>query len=318
MNRAEILRRAGTALRMLGLFIVLPLLVGGFLGPAGAGLAATTGTMLMLISAMTNGRRNALRSMPWTVLACFAGALTTQAWPWVFVMAFFAFAAGLATLRGAGVAASMACLVAATIPPVDGLGQALVMTTYVILGAAYGWFMSAQLGAPPITPAPIPSRRYAVTLAVAYSLAAGLAAAIAVATGWERSTWLVAAVVVLGIPTPGLTQKLMGQRMLGQLAACLVVLLVSLITNSPWALAVLAMLALVVYLMILDKPLWIQVSTMSAFYMLPAVAQDSGALVAAQRLAYNLLGLGLLLLVLLVLALLRERHPTRAPAQPAG
>jgi GNAT superfamily N-acetyltransferase len=82
----------------------------------------------------------------------------------------------------------------------------------------------------------------------------------------------------------------------------------------PWALAVLAMLALLVYLMILDKPLWIQVTAMSAFSMLPAVAQDSGALVAAQRLAYNLLGLGLPLLVLLVLALLRERHPTTAPA----
>jgi hypothetical protein len=59
-----------------------------------------------------------------------------------------------------------------------------------------------------------------------------------------------------------------------------------------------AVVCLTLYLMALGRPKWEQVAYQTAFFMLPAAAATSGAVLVGQRLVYNLIGLGLLTLVL--------------------
>jgi hypothetical protein len=292
-------RRLRQALRLLAVFFAAPLLLGALLGPPGAGLAAMIGAVLVLTSSMANGRRATRYAAPLMIAAMVAGSLTKTSWLWVLLVAALAGLSGLATMRGAGLAVSMSTLQAVAAPPFHDWDRVLVLIGFTVLGAGYGWVMGGRVGAPPTTPAPFTGRRYAVSLAIALFLAAGLAAAFAHLTQWEHITWMVAAVVVLGIPTPGLTQRLMGQRMLGQLGACGVVVVIALISTDPWFLLAAAVVCLTLYLMALGRPMWEQVTYLSAFFMLPAAAATSGAVLVGERLLYNLIGLGLLMLVLL-------------------
>jgi uncharacterized membrane protein YccC len=248
-------RRLRQALRLLAVFFAAPLLLGTLLGPRGAGLAAMTGAVLVLASSMANGRRATRYAAPVMIAAMVAGSLTKTSWLWVVLVAALAGLSGLATMRGAGLATSMATLQAVTAPPFDDWDRVLVLVGFTLLGAGYGWVMGGRLGAPPTSPAPFTGRRYATALATGLALAAGLAAAFAHLTEWEHITWMVAAVVVLGIPTPGLTQRLMGQRMLGQLGACGIVAVMSLISTNPWVLLLAAVVCLTLYLMALGRPL---------------------------------------------------------------
>lgn len=309
--------RLRRALALVAVFLLAPLLLGTILGPPGAGLAAMLGAVLVLASSMANGRRATRYAAPLMIAALVAGSLSKGSWLWVLLVAALAGLSGLATMRGAGLAVSMATVQVVTAPPFHDWDRVLVLVGFTVLGAGYGWVMAGRLGAPPTSPAPFTERPYATALAVGLALAAGLAAAFAHLTQWPHITWMVAAVVVLGIPTPGLTQRLMVQRMLGQLGACAIVAVMSLVASDPWVLLVAALACLTLYLMALGRPLWEQVTYLSAFFMLPAAAATSGAVLVGQRLVYNVVGLGLLMLVLAGLGWAQRRGADGPPAEVA-
>lgn len=306
--------RVCQALRLLAEFVLAPLLIGGLLGPRGAGLAATLGAVLVLASSMANGRRATRYAAPLMLVAAALGAVTKPGWAWVVVLAVLAASSGVATRWGAGLAVSMATLQAATAPAIDDLGQLVAMLGFTLAGAVYGWVMAARLGAPRRSPAPRTTRRYTTTLAVGLGLAVAAAATFAVVTDWPHATWMVTAVVALGIPTPGLTERQMGQRMLGQLGACAIVTVITLVTTNLVVLLVAALVVLTLYLMSLGRPLAEQVAYLSAFFMLPAAAATSGTVLVVERLAYNLLGIGILTLVLVALRWARPRAERRVLA----
>jgi hypothetical protein len=260
---------------------------------------------------MANGRRATRYAAPLMLAGAALGALTKPGWAWVVLLAALAAASGLATRWGAGLAVSMATLQAAAAPAIDDSGHLIVMLAFTLAGAAYGWLMAGRLGAPRRSPAPHMSGRYTATLAVGLALAVSIAASVAVVTEWLHATWLVTAVVALGIPTPGLTERQMGQRMLGQLGACGIVTVVTLMTTNLYVLLAAALVLLTLYLMSLGRPLSEQVAYLSAFFMLPAAATTSGTVLLLQRLAYNLLGLAILSLVLVALRWARSEDRQR-------
>jgi len=85
----------------------------------------------------------------------------------------------------------------------------------------------------------------------------------------------VVAVVVLGIPTPGLTERLMVSRMLGQALAVGIVVVAALVSTQPWWLLLCAFVCITLYLMSLGKPVHQQIMYLSAFFMLPASSWSS-------------------------------------------
>jgi hypothetical protein len=304
------------ALRLLALFIVVPLLVGAILGPPGAGYAATVGAALVLASSMLNGRRLTRLAAPLMIAAVLLGAATKDTWWWVLLVASLAFASGMATRVGAGVAVSMATVQAVNAPAFDDLGRLAVLGGFTALGGVYGYFAAAATGAPPTSPAPPTSRRYAVTLAVALAAAAGLAAAFAQLTQWEHITWMVVAVVVLGIPTPGLTERLMVSRMRGQVMAVGIVAAAAFVSTNPWWLVLCALISLTLYLMSLGMAVEKQIMYLSASFMLPVAATTNAAVIAGQRLVFNAIGLGILTAVLLALRFARAHWVDAGPQAP--
>lgn len=309
-------RRLPVALRILLKFGIAPMLIGSLLGPVGAGPAATLGAVLAVGTAAMNGRRAALAAMPLVALAAGLGSWSKPGWPWVAVVTGFAVLSGLATLRGMGVAASQATLMAVIAPEVADGSRVMVLTGFVMAGSLYGLAMMHRAGASEPRKAPPRTPAFAAIAAIALGTAVGTASSIAVATGWQRATWAVGAVVVLGIPTPGLTEKLMIQRVIGQVGACGIVGGIALVTSNPIVLTGAGLLALVCYLMAIDQRGARPIMWFTAAAMLPAAAATSPDVLIAQRLGFNLLGLAILLVVLAVVRLVTER-PARATATTA-
>ncbi|MFM2070846.1 MAG: hypothetical protein RLZZ623_1109 [Actinomycetota bacterium] len=305
--------RLFNALRLLVLFALAPLLIGNLLGPSGAGSAATLGAMLAVGTASMNGPRAARLAMPLVALAAALGSWSKPGWTWVLVATGFAVFSGLATVRGFGVAAAQATLMAVIVPMIVDGGRLVVLTAFVILGGLYGLAMTRRLNGPPAALAPLPSRRMAVITAIGLGLAVSLACSIAVLTNWERAIWMPGAIVVLGIPTPGLTEKLMVQRVLGQIGACGIVLVLGLATSSAWFLNFAGLIAFVGYLMCLGDRGSKPIMFFSAAVMLPAAAATRPDVLIAQRLGFNFLGVGVLLVVLVVLRKLTDRFPPPSP-----
>jgi hypothetical protein len=306
------------ALKLEVLFLVVPIAVGALLGPPGAGLAALLGALIVFASSTTNGLVATRYAAPLMMAAVVLGALTKPEWWWVPVVAAFAFASGVATLYGAGIAVAGATLWAAFAPrarEVDHLG---LLVGYMVLGSLYGWLIARRMGVPVRSPAAPPTRRYALTLATSLALAVGIAAALAVATDWEQSTIILGAIVVLGIPTPGITEGLIKQRVIGTVAGCVLVVVASLITDNPAVLAAGAFVCVTLYLMSAGRPLTVQATFLTAAMMLPAAGTTSTSVLAARRLGYTAIGLAILAAVLLLLRFVSDRAMPPVRPEPGA
>ena len=196
----------------------------------------------------------------------------------------------------------------------------LVMLAWLLAGSLYGWLLAKKMGAPTSSPAPHRPVREARLIALFLAVAAGLACFVVIRTDLPHATWIATAVVVLGIPTPGFTERRMLERMVGQLGACAAVALVAWgISALPSAHAhllftIATLLALLGYLMSLGEPVPLQIAFLSAAIMMPTAASESdavGALVG-DRLVYNLIGLGVLALALAAVRLWANERPVAA------
>jgi len=294
------------ALQLLVIFVAVPIGAGMLLGPQGAGFATVLGAMQVLWSSLSNGRRLTGRVLPLMLLASVLGALTTPGPLWVLLLVVLAAASGLATLWGAGIAVSMATLLATVVPAIGEGDQLLALIAFLCLGAGYGWLMGARFGAPNESPAAPATLRSALTITVSLASAVGVAGAVVLLTDLSNATWAVTAVVALGIPTPGLTERLMLQRMAGQLGASAIVVVVALMSTNPIVLSLAALVCLQLFFMSFGRPVAEQIAYLSAFFMLPAVAATSPTSLAAQNIGYNLLGVAILGLVLVVLRVVRK------------
>jgi hypothetical protein len=303
--------RLRQALAIEALFLVVPLAVGALLGPPGAGLAAVLGSVIVFASATANGLVATRYATPVMLIAAVLGALTKPDWWWVPVLAVFAFASGLGTLWGAGVALAGATLWAVSAPSVQDVDHLALLVGYMVLGSLFGWLVCRRIGVPVTSPAPRPTQRYALTLATSLAVAVAIAAGIAVATGWDRSSSIVAAVVVLGVPAPGITEGRIAQSALGTFAGCVLVISLSLVTDDPIAVAVCVFVCLTLYLMAAGQPLAVQVMLLTSVFMLPSAASTGATALAAQRLGYTAIGLGIMALVLVVLRFTASRATPR-------
>jgi hypothetical protein len=320
--------RIGKAIMLMVVFVVVPLAVGYAVDGMRAGAAACLGAILVLSSSFTNGRRATRYAVPFAALALVLGAWTKpmpgklseaplDGWLWLLVVAAFAVLSGLATQRGAGVAMSMATLYAVVAPPFRSFSHLLLAMAWLAAGSLYGWFVARYIGAPESSPALRTTPHRARLIALFLGLAAALACLVALLGNLPYSTWIVTAVVVLGIPTPGLTERAMLQRMLGQLGACFIISMVALAINATDTAyhQVLFLIAMVVtalaYLVSLGEPLPLQIALLSAAIMMPTAAReaDNVANVVTYRLFENLIGLGILAISLLAIRLWAREAP---------
>ena len=333
---ASLSARLGKALLLMVLFLGVPLGVGFWLAGKEAAVAALFGSIIVLSSSMMNGRRPTRYAAPVTVVALVLGALTKPilghaseapagGWLWVAVVVLFALIAARATQWGAGVALSMATLYAVVAPPFHDLGHLAIVVGFLMLGGLYGWLLAGRLGAQSTSPASPSSPRQARLIALFLGIAVGVACSLVVILELPYSYWIATAVVVLGVPTPGLTERAILLRMLGQLGACAIVGAVSWGINTlgsahaiPLYIAAMLIAALA-YLMSLGRPLPEQIAFLSAAIMMPTAAKESANVggIVGDRLLYNLIGLGILALALVAVRIwaaetapvLEDPHP---------
>ena len=329
--------RLGRAVVLLVLFLGIPVGLTFWLVGKDEAIAAGLGSVIVLGSSMLNGRRATRYAAPVTAVAVVLGALTKPVlghaaeapaggWLWVAVVVMFALLAARATEWGAGVALSTATLYAVVAPPFHDLAHLALVVAFLMLGGAYGWLLAGRLGAPVASQAPPTTRRQARLIALFLGIAVGIACSIVVIVEMPHSFWIVTAVVVLGVPTPGLTERAIALRMLGQLGACAIVGLVS------WGIEALGpahaiplyaaatLVAALAYLMSLGRPLPEQIAFLSAAIMMPTAAKESDHLagLVSDRLLYNLIGLGILALALLAVRIWAAETETSRDAPPSS
>lgn len=322
--RSRLLR----SLILLVLFLGVPLIVGVAAGGVKFGEAAALGAIIVLSSSMSNGRQATQYAAPVTLVALTLGAFAKpvpgkvadaplDGWLWLGVVVLFAMLSGLATQRGAGLAMSMATLYAVVAPPFRDVHSLLILVAWLAAGSLYGWLLARRLGAPESSPAPPRSAATAWRIALFLGVAVGLACLVVIRTDLPHSTWIVTAVVVLGVPTPGFTERKILERMAGQLGACAAV------AAATWAIsqapdpaqralfAAATLLAALLYLMSLGEPVAVQIAFFSAAIMLPIAARGTQGIgdLVGDRLLYNLIGLGILALALAAVRLWADERP---------
>lgn len=297
--------------------VALPCVIGLWLGHREAAFACLTGTITVLASASFNGLRAARFAVPVALAAVVLGAITKpvagqpdsaplNGWLWVVVVAFFAALSGLATQRGAGVALSTATLAAVVAPIFRDFKHLGVVLVFLAIGSLYGWVIGVLLGAPARSPVPRTSPRAARLIALFLGVAAGIACAAVVIADRPHTVWLATAVVVLGIPTPGLTERSILWRMIGQVAACTIVAIVTwLIVTSGFAdpsplFGAAIVIALLCYLTSLGSGPAIEIACLSTALLLPVAAKENTQIgeIVLDRLADNLIGLGIVAVAL--------------------
>ena len=315
-------KRLLRAVALLILCVAIPFAVGLLFGHRDAAIACVYGTIIVIGSASFNGLRATRYAAPAAIVAIVLGAITKpvadhpgdtpfNGWLWVAVVVFFAMLSGFATRRGAGVAMSMATLFAVVAPAFRDYSELAEVLIFLAIGSVYGWLIASRIGAPTASPAPPTSPRSARLIAIFLGIAVGLGCSVVVVSNLPHATWIATAVVVLGIPTPGFTEKAILWRMVGQLLACGIVAVVTwIITSAGFAnplpyFGIAVGLSLLCYLMSLGSNVAVQIAFLSTTLMLPVAAKESSEIggVVIDRIAYNLIGLGILALALVAVRL---------------
>jgi len=327
--RRPLRRRLPLAVAGVVVIALVPLGIGYALGYPKEGLAAMYGAVVTLSSAMSSGLRTTRFAVPYYVLALTLGALTKPVhgeastalfggWAWVTLIVVLAVISGLATQRGAGVAMSMATLYAVVVPPFEDRGHVLHALIFLVVGCLYGALIAARLGASEVSPDPPTGPRQARVIALFLGLVAGIGAAIAVTSGVPHGAWLVTAIVVLGIPVPGLTERLILWRMVGQLGACAAVFVIATVISrvdpaqpTVWF-GLAAFVTAVGYVTAMGSNPAVSIGFLSATLLLPAAAydfRDIGGIVGG-RLLDNFIGLAILAVALVGIRLWASPQPT--------
>ena len=311
----EVIKKLPKSALLVLLLIVIPALIGGWLGgPAGAP-ALVIGMVGGTLGSMACGYGAARRFLPVLAAALLLGGLTTGQWPWVVVVAAFGAFAGW-TARGGQLALyTLAGLFAATALPISTLGDSLITVVFVLVGGYLGTALAQRQGAPAQIEGPVKSFDRALIAAGVLGVAAGLGALVGFLTEPGNGYWIPLTVFLLAPQVAEGNLRQSWHRVLGTLAGLGVVALLVLVNPPAWVGASLALVSLVLIFSI-AQPYWLQTLFITLFLVLVAAPPGQEIDFSTQRLAFPLIGVAILLIIAGVAAWTARR--LSADALPPG
>ena len=235
------------------LVFVLPVILANALAGPTAAYAVLMGSVAVLSGSTRSGWVRTVKVIPYIGLLGFLAASVAYGWGWVAVMA------GVGLIAGAGYPFGYlpALLAAGFVPTLvhqtPGVRDAVVAGILAMCGAAMTLELARRLGFPRTTPPPPRVDGGGALMAVVGVVMMGGGAAIAIATSLPHGYWIpLTLIAVVPALTTGASHR--GRdRLVGTLAALLIVIPVSFIPMPPWMFYVLGTLLFVPALVVMRK-----------------------------------------------------------------
>lgn len=293
---SDVLRKLPKAALLVLLLIVIPAIVGGWLGgPAGAP-ALVIGMVGGTLGSMACGYAAARRFLPVLAAALLLGGLTTGHWSWVLVVAAFGALAGWTVRWGQLALYVLTGIIAATALPISTVGDSVITVVFVLIGGYLGTALAQRQGAPAhIEGSPNSVKRSLVTAGV-LGLATGLGALAGYLINPGHGYWIPLTVLLLAPQVAQGNLRQSWHRVLGTLAGLGIVEVLVLLDPPAWVGASLAMLSLVLIFSI-TEPYWLQTLFITLFLVLVAAPPGQEIDFSTQRLAFTLIGVAILLVI---------------------
>jgi len=303
---ATALRVLVMLLAILGPMIVVDLLVG--MGPA---LGTLMGTIGGMAGSSRSGWARALVVVPFMAVMGFAATLTGFGWGWAIVIGFAGFVAALGFPYGFMPAVMYATFVPTIIAekPSD-IRTSLVTAAFVLLGGLVGVLVGKRMmRAPRTTPAPDKWVGYEGLLGFTGAVVMGGAAAIAVASDLAHAYWLVLTIIVLVPPMAQGDNRRGAERLVGTVAALVIVLPLSLLALPMWAWLAIGAVLMVVGVQVMQKSYTLFAFFLTAGVVLMVTAGHDVVKAADTRAFATVLGVILVLGVIWIFQAVLPRIP---------
>jgi hypothetical protein len=293
---SDVLHKLPKSALLVLLLIVIPALIGGWLGgPAGAP-ALVIGMVGGTLGSMACGVGVARRYLPVLAAALLIGGWSSGQWWWVIVVAAFGAFAGWTVRWGQLALYVLAGIIAATALPISTVGDSVITVVFVLIGGYLGTALAQRQGAPAQVEGSAKSANGALVTASVLGLAAGMGALVGYLVDPQHGYWIPMTILLLA---PTVAEGHLGQswhRIFGTLAGLGVVGILVLLNPPAWVGASLAMLSLTLIFAV-TEPYWLQTLFITLFLVLVAAPPGQEIDFSAQRLAFTLIGVAILLLI---------------------
>lgn len=291
---------------ILGPMVVVNLLVG--MGPA---LGTLMGTIGGMAGSSRSGWARALMVVPFMAVMGFAATLTGFGWGWAIIIGF----AGLVASVGFPYGYMPAVMYATFVPTIiaekpSDIRTSLVTAAFVLLGGLIGVLVGKRMmRAPRTTAAPAKWVGHEGLLGLTGAVVMGGAAAIAVASDLPHSYWLVLTIIVLVPPMAQGDSRRGAERLVGSVAALVIVLPLSLLALPIWAWMAIGAVLMVVGVQVMQKSYTLFAFFLTAGVVLMVTAGHDVAKVADIRAFATVLGVIVVLAVIWVFQAVLPRIP---------
>lgn len=275
--------------------LVTPAAVGWFAAGGEGAVGAMIGAVFGLLITVRAGWRRALVTVPAIIGAAALGAATAGTWWWVAIIAALGAAAGWAARYGWITPVAIIGVVFSVESPADGMGDLLTRAAFAGASALLAILVLRRIGVPDDIPGYVIDSAVAMVAVGVFAVVAGLAAWLAVVSGWTFGYWLPMTVFVLAVPIPGFRMSHRArERVIGTFAGVVVGgLLVGLDPPIGWWVVIifLGVLGSVA----IPQPLWLN-AALGTLSLLLVVGQSVAPETAgAERLVATVLGAALVL-----------------------
>jgi len=235
------------------LVFVLPVVLANALAGPTAAYAVLMGSAAVLAGATRSGWARTVKVIPYIGVLGFLAASVAYGWGWVAIMAVVGLVAGAGYPFGYLPALLSAGFVPTLVHPTSGARDAVVAGILAMCGAAMTLELARRLGFPRTTPPPPRVDGGAALMAVVGVVMMGGGSAIAIATGLPHGYWIPLTLIAV-VPALSTGTSHRGRdRLVGTLAALLIVFPVSFIPMPPWMFYVLGTLLYISALVVMRK-----------------------------------------------------------------
>ena len=235
------------------LVFVLPVVLANALAGPTAAYAVLMGSAAVLAGATRSGWARTVKVIPYIGVLGFLAASVAYGWGWVAIMAVVGLVAGAGYPFGYLPALLSAGFVPTLVHPTSGARDAVVAGILAMCGAAMTLELARRLGFPRTTPPPPRVDGGAALMAVVGVVMMGGGSAIAIATGLPHGYWIPLTLIAV-VPALSTGTSHRGRdRLVGTLAALLIVFPLSFIPMPPWMFYVLGTLLYISALVVMRK-----------------------------------------------------------------
>ena len=235
------------------LVFVLPVVLANAVAGPTAAYAVLMGSAAVLSGSTRSGWARTVKVIPYIGVLGFLAASVAYGWGWVAIMAVVGLVAGAGYPFGYLPALLSAGFVPTLVHPTSGPRDAVVAGILAMCGAAMTLELARRLGFPRTTPPPPRVDGGAALMAVVGLVMMGGGSAIAIATGLPHGYWIPLTLIAV-VPALSTGTSHRGRdRLVGTLAALLIVFPVSFIPMPPWMFYVLGTVLYISALVVMRK-----------------------------------------------------------------